>query len=371
MDSKEQKPIIYYISAHGYGHGVRSCDIIRALRNEAPQVPVWIVTDLPEDFLRNRLGDDGIQIRRGSFDVGMVQKDSVRVDIPATRDRIMAVYAQREELVRQEAQWLLEQDAGVVVADIPAIPLEAAARIGCPALGVGNFTWNWIYSEFAGDDPGWHQVMDAIAEGYGCADRLLRLPFAEEMSAFRHQEDLPLVAHPGHARREELAAITGADPSRHWVLLSFTSLDWDSAALDEAGRCDDCEFFTVLPLGWERPHFYGVDRERMPFSDVLASVDTVVSKPGFGLVSECIVNRKPLVYVDRTEFMEYGILVEGIERYLRNVHIPQSDLYAGRLRDYLQAITHAPEPSEHLDAGGDVIAAQRILDAVPSLKQLR
>jgi L-arabinokinase len=355
------KTVAYYTSAHGYGHGVRTCDIIRALRAEAPDVPVILTTDLPESFIRNRLPDEGVTLRPGSFDVGMVQLDSIRVDIPATLKRIQALYAERDALIRREADFLGAVDAGIVVADIPAIPLEAAGEARLPALAVGNFGWDWIYSEFADQDPGWQEVINQIAEGYGQADLLLRLPFAEEMKAFPRHKDLPLVASPGTPQREALAELTGASPEKTWVLLSFTTLDWSQEALDRVSELDDYCFFTVLPLAWEGPNLFAVDREQVAFSDVLASADVVVSKPGFGLVSECVVNEKPLVYVDRTEFLEYPILVEGIERYLKNVHLPQAKLYRGELCEALKAITSAPEPTEQMPTGGAELAVDRIM----------
>ena len=50
--------IAYYISSHGYGHAVRSCDIIRALNRLYPAVEVTITTDMPPAFLKDRLGTD-------------------------------------------------------------------------------------------------------------------------------------------------------------------------------------------------------------------------------------------------------------------------------------------------------------------------
>ncbi|HOW96334.1 MAG TPA: hypothetical protein P5567_13900 [Kiritimatiellia bacterium] len=354
--------LAYYISAHGYGHGVRSSDILRAFIRGYPGIPVVIVSDLPGPFLRNRLAGAPADIRPGSFDVGMVQLDSVRVDVPATLDRVRALCGRREELVGREARFLREREVGLVVADIPAMPLEAARRAGIPAVAVGNFGWNWIYEEFIPRDPRWAEAAAAFREGYARADVLLRLPFHEPMAAFRRIEDIPLVAAPGRARREELAALTGARPDRTWVLLSFTTLEWDGAALDRVERLGAYEFFTVRPLEWSRRNVHAVDRERMPFSDVLASADLVVSKPGFGLVSECVVNRKPLVYVDRADFREHPILEAGVKRFLKHRLLPADRLYAGDLEEALDAIVREPEPADELPGGGAEIAARRLAE---------
>jgi L-arabinokinase len=99
----------------------------------------------------------------------------------------------------------------------------------------------------------------------------------------------------------------------------------------------------------------------MPFSDVLASVDSVVSKPGYGILSDCVVNGKPLVYADRENFMEYPILVEAIRRYLRHRHIPAARLYGGDLREALEAVRWSPDPPETCPTGGALVAARHLL----------
>jgi hypothetical protein len=352
--------IAYYISAHGYGHGVRSCDVIRALNELRPDVSVTLVTDLPESFLSNRLGSSQNAVRPGAFDVGMVQLDSIRVDVEATRRGVEALYARRDELIRAEVAFLRESGVRVVVADIPAIPLEAAHQAGIPGVAVGNFAWDWIYEEFAAQDERWRPLVMQFRKGYGRAELLLRLPFCEPMKAFRRALDIPLLASPGRNRREELARLTGASAARKWVLLSFTSLDMSEPALAALEQLDGWEFFTVRPLEWRRRNIHAVDRDAVPFSDVLASVDIVVSKPGFGLVSECVVNGKPLIYADRTDFREYPILERAVQRYLKNAHIPTDALYRGELRGALEAVERQPDPPEKAPAGGALTAARRI-----------
>lgn len=359
---KSRRSLVYYITAHGYGHGVRSCDIIKALRRADPELSIRVVSDLPVDFLRSRLDLPMESFRAGSFDVGMVQLDSIRVDVEQTLHRIEAVLAHRSERIRGERQFLREQRAGLVVCDIPGLPIEAAKAEGLTALAVGNFAWDWIYEEFEPRDNRWTPVIRAFREAYGQTDLLLRLPFAEPMAAFPRRRDIPLVASPGRARRDELAAAYGIDPGKTWVLLSFTTLDWDDAALREVAALRDYAFLTVLPLGWSQPGFYGIDRHRFPFTDVIASADVVVSKPGYGILSECVVNDKPLVYAERTEFREYPILEAALQRHLRHQHIPAEALYRGQLEPYLTQGLARPPAREPMRAGGDHIAAGELLD---------
>jgi hypothetical protein len=355
------QPIAYYVTAHGYGHGVRSCDIIRALQRLHPDVPVVLVSDLPGDFLRNRIGPGTTAYRPGSFDTGMVQLDSIRVDLAESLRKAERLCSVREQLIRQECKFLRDGGFRGIVADIPAIPFEAARRAGIPGVAVSNFSWDWIYSEFREIEPRWDPVIEAISEGYRQARVLLRLPFADDMRVFSRIEDIPVVAEPGTNRRAELAQMTGADPGKKWILLSFTTLEWEPRAVALVESLKEYEFFTVLPLAWDARNFHAVDRGVVRFADVMASADGVISKPGFGIVSDCVVNEKPFLYADRANFREYDVLVRSIRRHLRSVHIPVDELYAGSLRPWLEELWRCPPPAQPARMGGGEVAARRII----------
>jgi len=357
---KSRRSLIYYITAHGYGHGVRSCDIISALRRADPDLCIHVVSDLPVEFLRSRLDLPVEAYRAGSFDVGMVQLDSIRVDVDLTLQKVSSLLNTRSARIDTERNFLREHNAGLVVCDIPAIPMEAAKAENLPVVAVGNFAWDWIYEEFIPRDAGWQEAVSAFRQGYQQSDLLLRLPFSEPMSAFPHIQDIPLVSTPGSNVRDEIAVAYNIDSAKTWVLLSFSTLDWNAEALKRIEELDDHVFLTVLPLGWSGKNFCAIDRHQFSFTNVIATADIVVSKPGYGILSECVVNDKPLVYAERTDFREYPILEAALKKHLRHQHIPAAELYRGNLEIYLRKILANPPVIETVAAGGDAIAAEII-----------
>jgi L-arabinokinase len=367
----KMKPIAYYITAHGYGHGTRSCDVLRALHRLAPEQPVIVTSDLPLAFLQNRLaGCRNIIFRPGAFDVGLVQKDSVRSDLFQTLEKLEDLYNREESLIVQEQNFFRSSNISLVVADIPAIPLGAAQRTNLHNVAIGNFSWDWIYETYAKTDFHWEFFVEKFRAVYEETELLLRLPFAPPMEQFPNRKDIPLLATPGANRRSDMADISyydiSPDPKKIWVLLSFTSLELSFQALEKIKTYNNYEFFCVQPLEFPGSCVHSIDRNRVSFSDIMASCDIVISKPGFGLVSECIVNGKPLIYSDRDEFAEYPILVEGIKKYLRNVHIPSADLYAGNFFQCLEKTRSAPEPAETIAAGGAEMIAKELLHYLSS-----
>jgi hypothetical protein len=358
----KRRPIAYYISAHGYGHGVRSTDILRALIALHPEQPLFIISGLPRTFFDNRLQNAGYQYRNQALDVGMVQLDPIRCDPKATLMQLESCHRQRPELIAQEINFLRANQVGLVVADIPGIPLEAAYRERIPRLAVGNFGWDWLYSYYEGDDRRWKPFVELFSEEYSKTDLLLRLPFCEEMKAFPRVEDIPLVASPGANRREEIADMTGCGVCKRWILLSFTSLGCDDAALNKLEEIESYEFFVLPPLQWKRRNIHCLEGNHFPFADVVASVDGVVSKPGFGILSECAVNHKPLLYADRTDFAEYQVLEDALKRYFKCLHVPTERLYRGEIGEFLDKLWGCPQPQAALPQGGAPIAAGRMMD---------
>jgi hypothetical protein len=358
------KKLAFYITAHGHGHAARSCDLLTALHRLAPELGLEIVSSGDPAFFRNRLAGIPLRFRPASFDVGLVQIDSIRSSPEATLEPALRMVREQTLRMEREIRFLRENRISLVVSDLPALPLEAAARERIPALAVGNFSWNWIYADYARADPRWIPVVEHFQTGYAKADLLLRLPFHEPMSAFRAHRDVSLFSRPGRNRREELAARSGCPSTTRWVLVAVSSLGWDTEALRRLSTIPDCSFWTVEPLRWDSPNFHAADRERFPFSDVLASCDVVLTKPGYGIVSDCAVNAKPMVYALREGFAEAPLLVEGIRRHLRHAPISLADLYAGRIESALQEALQSPATPELAAAGGDEQAARLILDAL-------
>jgi hypothetical protein len=93
------------------------------------------------------------------------------------------------------------------------------------------------------------------------------------------------------------------------------------------------------------------------YEDLVAAVDVVVTKPGYGIISECIANGTAIVYTGRGRFAEYPVLVREMPKYLRCAYLDQDGLRAGRWKGALDAAAGAPEaPVRPATNGADVIA---------------
>ena len=93
----------------------------------------------------------------------------------------------------------------------------------------------------------------------------------------------------------------------------------------------------------------------------MAACDIVATKPGYGIIAECVANGVALLYTSRGNFVEYEALVACIPRYLRHSFIDHQALFAGRWRSTLDRIMAAPPPLERPPTNGADVVADMIL----------
>jgi hypothetical protein len=65
--------------------------------------------------------------------------------------------------------------------------------------------------------------------------------------------------------------------------------------------------------------------------DLLKACDFVLTKPGYGILSESYLANTPVIYTDRGDFAEYPYLVDALEKFHFAAFLPQSDLLSFQL----------------------------------------
>jgi L-arabinokinase len=164
--------IVFYISGHGLGHASREVEVVNAVAARHADVRFIIRSGAPS-WLFEHNARAKVEIQAFDADTGVEQIDSLRLDEGETARRAAAFYRDMNRRVDDEAVFLRERHAALVVGDIPPLAFSAAARAGIPSIAIGNFTWDWITGDpiFDTAAPG---VMRSF-RGRSHATRALRL----------------------------------------------------------------------------------------------------------------------------------------------------------------------------------------------------
>jgi L-arabinokinase len=359
--------ILFFISGHGFGHASRQVEVINLLGARRPKDRIVLRTAASPSLLERTVRVP-YELRPGACDTGIVQATSVSHDDEATVRASIDFYSAFDARIDAEARAVEGQAVSIVVSDIAPIAFEVADRIGCPSLAIGNFTWDWIYETHPGfvSQAAW--ILSVIRRAYTKATRALELPFAGGFGIFPSIEQLPLIARRPARDPSDTRAHFRIPPHRPAVLLSFGGYgmpsldlrrvdcpDWTIVVTDRV--IDSSERLAANVVFLEEQRFIGTG---FRYEDLVNAVDVVMSKPGYGIVSECIACETPLVYTSRGAFREYELFLREMPRYLRCEFIAQEDLFAGRWRARLDAARTKPAPPERVRIDGAERAVERI-----------
>lgn len=344
--------LAFYISGHGFGHASRSIEVINALVDRRPDVRVVIRSQVAP-WLVTRTVRPGVALEPAPCDTGVVQIDSLHLDETATLEQARAFMSRFDDRVATETAWLRQIGASLVVADLPPLGIAAARATGLPGVALGNFTWDWIYSGYAGSA----ELVDQIGEIYRQTTVALRLPMWGGFATMPNVVDLPFVARRSVRDPREVRHTLGLPRDAKVVLVSFGG--YGLAGLAGAALRQMDGYRILLPGDLDEAAMYAGG---LRYEDLVAAVDVVVTKPGYGIISECLANHTALLYTSRGHFLEYDVLVAAVPRFLRAAFIAHADLFSGEWRPHLDALLAQPEPAERPATNGADVAATRILE---------
>jgi hypothetical protein len=122
-------------------------------------------------------------------------------------------------------------------------------------------------------------------------------------------------------------------------------------------------------LGWRRGSLHTLDERAMyahgiRYEDLVRAVDVVATKPGYGIIAECLANDAAILYTSRGDFVEYDVLVAAMPRVVRCAYIDHDDLFAGRWQPHLDGLLAQPSPPERPPVNGADVAADRLLGMI-------
>jgi hypothetical protein len=359
--------IAFYISGHGFGHASREVEILNAL---GPDSDIIIRSAVAPALLARTLRRP-YRLLPGVCDTGIVQSSSISHDDGATVAAARAFYATYDERLDEEVARLAPLDVRLVVSDIPPLAMSVAERLGVPSVAVANFTWDWIYETHPGFVDGAPGVIEAIRSAYRRAALALELPFGAGFEVFPRVRQIPLVARRPTQSLRVTRSHFGLPASGRIALLSFGGYglptldlstldcqpDWTIVSTDQSTRTVSS---AAIVLAEEA---FGGD---VRYEDLVAAVDVVVTKPGYGIIAECISAGTPMLYTSRGAFREYDLLVAAMPRVLRCRFISPENLLAGRWREALDEVVSLPEPPETMAVNGANVAAAALKEICSS-----
>jgi hypothetical protein len=356
--------IVFYISGHGFGHASREVEVINRLGELAP----ILIRSAVSPALLTRTVLVAYELLAGACDTGVIQSTSVAHDDEATVREAITFYETFDARVEAEVALLRSRGVRLIVSDIAPLAFPVAARLGVPAIAISNFTWDWIYETHPQFLPGGASAIALIRSCYRQAALALELPFSGGFEIFPTVEKLPLIARRPTRSRAETRAFFNLPADGHIALLSFggyglASLDLSHLDCGPAWTVvttDSVSQSRVLPEHVRSVPERSFIASGFRYEDLVAAVDVVITKPGYGIIAECIATDTAMLHTSRGAFREAAVLTEALPRFVRSRFISQTDLFSGTWHAALDGVVRQPSPPETLATNGAEIVEGKI-----------
>jgi UDP:flavonoid glycosyltransferase YjiC (YdhE family) len=348
--------ILYYITGHGYGHAVRSNEVIRHLQKIAPGLKIYVRTTAPEWLIQGHIIPP-----RQTIDIGIVQKDSLDMDLEGTLLACQALHHNIPGVIQQEMDFVREHQIRLIVGDIPPLCFEIATRASIASVAIGNFTWSEIYRAYIKNYPGFISLIEEMEDFYRNSSLALTLPYPCGVDVFPRRQPIPWIARTSSLSRRQARMAFGLPQSATIVLLSFGGLGLKRIAWSKLKELSGFFFVTTGEPEQEIDNLRFFPEAQRKYEDLVRAVDVVVTKPGYGIVADVISHQVRALYTDRGDFSEYPYLVQALNECATAEFIPQDELLSGNLESCLDRLLNKKQNWPVVPLDGARIAAEKVL----------
>lgn len=303
-----------------------------------------VFTQVPEWFFRQSLtrnfGYHSLQT-----DIGLAQTTPFAADLQETIRRLDAMLPFDARLIERLARQMCELRCELVVCDIAPMGIAVAESASLPSILVENFTWDWIYEEYASADPRIMHHADYLRAVFDTAQYHIQ---TEPVSV--HSAGATLTAPPVSREPVTPASLVreklGIPLEASTVLITMGGIaatDYPFIErLEQAG-----EIFFVIP-GGSQTHETRNNLILLPHNsgfyhpDLVNASDAVIGKIGYSTVAEAFHARVPFYYVMRGGFRESPVLAKFVDEQMQGQAMPEEDFVRGRWLHLLDEMLQRP-----------------------------
>jgi hypothetical protein len=337
------------ISAHGLGHLAQTAPVIKALQSRLPSLRLTLRSALPRVQLERYLTGNFAHVHEAR-DFGFAMHNAMDIDLPASARAYHDFHQNWRERIDIEAAWIKAKEFTAVLTNVAYLPLAAAARAGLPSASVSSINWADLFIHYFAAASWAAKIHGEILSAYRDADCFLRASPGLPMADLNRRREIGPIARLGKRDRGAISREMNIAEGNRWVLLAMGGMDfrlpvesWASAA----------GVNWIVPAAWQvrRDNVRAFDNTRINFADMLASVDAVITKPGYGVFVEAACNGIPVLYARRDDWPETPYLSAWLATHARACAISRNGLMKGEFIGEMAHLWRTRPPAVPLATG--------------------
>jgi hypothetical protein len=163
------------------------------------------------------------------------------------------------------------------------------------------------------------------------------------------------IAEIGRNRRDELNRHLGLSNDEKLLLISMGGIA-SRLPVENWPRIKGVRY--LVQSAWQITHPDAIDIESLPmnFSDLLASVDALLCKPGYGSFVEAASSGVPVLYVGRPDWPESPALTDWLQQHGTSREISHEAMIKGEIGTELEQLLSSPKPEAVVPSGALQVA---------------
>ncbi|PJZ69234.1 glycosyl transferase [Leptospira perolatii] len=365
--------IAAYLSGHGFGHVSRSLEAISRILFERQDWVATIISTRAENFAKTlEPGSNNwaqvkgrIRFRHEESDVGIIQKDSLGMDLSETEKKLFQFSKTKDSFIEKESKFCAQENVNLIWSDSASLPFRVSHRNGIPSLFLGSFTWDFIYSKY--ESSNFADFAQDHSKEYSLCDLGLILPFSCPVTSIRNTKEIGLLGRRPTLSKEEARKQFGFEADITYFLFSFGAYGVEAKNFDWKNWNPASKRLVTSGTEMNGPSPQSLGVISIPschYPNLIRACDYVLTKPGYGILSEAYYAGTPVIYTDRGNFAEYEALVSELKAKFKSAYIPHESLYSFRWDEYAEK---ARQNLTTLDPRLERDGVQEILEKIDSL----
>ncbi len=337
------------ISSHGFGHVGQTAPVVSEMARRIHGLHITLRTAAPLFLLQKSFHCD-FQHIPVAFDFGMKMANAVDVQAEESAIAYRAFHAGWEQKVEREAHAMRALKPDLLLANAPYLPLAAARAAGLRAVGMCSLNWADIYRHYCVGDAASRKIHAQMLDAYNGAECFLKVQPAMPMPDLSNARNINPIARTGCNQRGRIAEKLRLGEAEKLVLLSMGGMEF-RITVERWPYLPDVRW--IIPQGWQvqRNDMASFESLGLPFGDVLASSDAVLTKPGYGTFAETACAGVPVLYVSRRDWPEQPYLVQWLQQHGACLEVQREALLAGELGNALDQLWAMPKPPAPAPSG--------------------
>jgi UDP:flavonoid glycosyltransferase YjiC (YdhE family) len=316
------KKIVIYVSDHGFGHAARTIALVRQLKKY--NYEIIVKNSNAYNFLKSQLPE--YKIIKTQTDVGpLTNIFSNSPDYEKTFSLYNNWIDNSKKWIDDEVKFFKNKKIDLIISDISPISIRLANKLGIPCITIANFTWidileNFPHHKYRNDIINW------LYDSFEMSTLPIRLPLHMKLKGLRKPKNSSLLFRKTTSSKNSILKNLGIKDKPITVYLGTNN--------------SKLRFITnnkTLNIIHVHPKYIKINNKKINNSidiqNLISASKLVITKPGYGVFSECIASRCPMLVIPQKNYPEAKVLCKHAKKFGISTIVNMNENFTVNLRN--------------------------------------